>query len=112
MCIGTGIAPIRSLIWQRLFWSEESSDQPAKSLELPTGMEKCNNVLFFGCRNRDADYFFRDEWDILKTRLPLEVLPAFSRDQAQKQYVQDLIRSHSRLVHDLLYERNGIVFVS
>ena len=103
---GTGVAPVRSLIWQRL---EDSSGQPPTSNRMP--MEKSNNVLFFGCRNRDADYFFEDEWGSLKTRLPLEVLPAFSRDQSQKQYVQDVIRSYSGLVYDLLYKKQGIVFV-
>ena len=57
---GTGIAPIRSLLYDR---NEHSSPPPA--------------LLFFGCRNRDADFYFRDEWPMLNR---LKVIPAFSRD--------------------------------
>lgn len=37
-----------------------------------------NVVLFFGCRNKDADFFFADEWG----KYGINVFPAFSRDPA------------------------------
>jgi sulfite reductase alpha subunit-like flavoprotein len=69
---GTGIAPMRSLVYQRMAWREE------------LGLKSTNtkDLLFFGCRNAEADYFFKDEWKELETNgVPLEVFAAFSRDQ-------------------------------
>ena len=93
---GTGIAPIRSLLWQRLASKPDHEG---------------DSVLFFGCRNKMADYFFESEWKDLQQSLPLEVFPAFSRDQADKHYVQDLIRRHSKSVHKIVCRDNGMVFV-
>ena len=110
---GTGVAPIRSLIWQRLAWNKENEEIMVQGVSRTssTKAETASNVLFFGCRNSGADYFFKDEWDALQEDLPLQVFPAFSRDEGQKQYVQDLVRLHSRVVYELLYEKKGIVFV-
>jgi len=70
---GTGVAPMRSLVYQRVRWREElgiSNEAAGKDL------------LFFGCRNEDADYFFKDEWkELVGKGVPLEVFAAFSRDQ-------------------------------
>lgn len=78
---GTGVAPMRSLIYQRIQWRKE--------LGLSNGNDKASNeqmndVLFFGCRNAESDYFFKHEWEHLsKTGVPLEVFAAFSRDQVR-----------------------------
>lgn len=58
---GTGVAPIRSLINNR-----------ALAVRMPGP-----SMLFFGCRNKDADFYFKQEWDRLSN---LQVIPAFSRD--------------------------------
>lgn len=58
---GTGIAPIRSLIQERTLWARCAA----------------RTLLFFGCRNQDADYYFKDEWE---KRPELRVITAFSRD--------------------------------
>ena len=110
---GTGIAPIRSLIWERRALRSESARLtagdppagPAEAEEAPT-----EEVLFFGCRNENADFFFRDEWPTLPGPSGLHVFPAFSRDQKQKVYVQDVIRSQSSRVWRLL-ENDAIVYV-
>lgn len=36
-----------------------------------------SQVLFFGCRNKDADFYFQNEWPLY---MPLHLVPAFSRD--------------------------------
>jgi len=75
---GTGVAPMRALIYQRKQWREELQDATV----LKEGNPK--DVLFFGCRNAESDYFFKDEWEKLKDDgVPLDVLPAFSRDQVR-----------------------------
>ncbi|KAJ0115370.1 hypothetical protein J7T55_012648 [Diaporthe amygdali] len=57
---GTGIAPIRSLIQERNLYHDLG-----------------RTVLFFGARNREADYYYGSEW---KTYDKLRVIEAFSRD--------------------------------
>lgn len=61
---GTGIAPIRSLIHDRAL-----------------NADLAETVLFFGCRNQAADFYFHEEWE--KTD-GLTVIPAFSRDPKTK----------------------------
>ena len=92
MATGTGIAPVRCLIHERMTHSSYSN--------APT-------LLFFGNRNRDADYFFSEEWESLASDVNnknsnLLVFPAFSRDQREKIYVQDLIRQEKNRLAELL----------
>jgi sulfite reductase alpha subunit-like flavoprotein len=77
---GTGVAPMRSLIWQRKYWRE--SLQATGDGVGEKGKEVPRDILFFGCRNAEADFLFKDEWEQLnKEGVPLDVFPAFSRDQ-------------------------------
>ncbi|KAF7546896.1 hypothetical protein G7Z17_g8115 [Cylindrodendrum hubeiense] len=90
---GTGLAPIRALIQER-----RTHPSPGPTL------------LFFGNRNRDADYFFGDEWDAAVRDGDLDVFLAFSRDQRTKVYVQDLLRQESKRLEGIIF-RNGIFSV-
>ncbi|KAJ1333485.1 sulfite reductase (NADPH) flavoprotein alpha-component [Microdochium nivale] len=87
---GTGVAPMRSLIWDR------------RGIDLVDAAG--SNVLFFGGRNRKSDFFYEREWQWLG----VEVHTAFSRDQREKVYVQDLIRQQGPLICDLI-SRNAII---
>ncbi|KAK3379294.1 hypothetical protein B0T24DRAFT_150680 [Lasiosphaeria ovina] len=117
---GTGIAPIRALVHDRMLYADPG----------PT-------VLFFGCRNEAADYYFRQEWEQIPN---MEVYPAFSRDKnkisekeagpsvwpppdpmdavlglgpdldAGKNYVQHHIRRHAKRVGELM-RQNPIVCI-
>ncbi|KAI9676179.1 MAG: NAPDH-dependent diflavin reductase [Caeruleum heppii] len=112
---GTGIAPIRSLLWDRLKQSQTHQDSHRRPGNGPGYDDHRSTVgkavLFYGCRNQHADYFYRDEWTQLSSKMDLQVFPAFSRDQQKKVYVQDLIREQSVVVYDLLHQRNGIVYI-
>lgn len=102
---GTGVAPMRSMIYERLEWAKDMSLDP-KASNNPT-----EGVLFFGCRSEHADHFFCDEWQGLAER-GLTVFTGFSRDKDKpKTYVQDLIRAQSHVVRDLLLKRNGKIYV-
>ncbi|KAK3066635.1 hypothetical protein LTR53_016937 [Teratosphaeriaceae sp. CCFEE 6253] len=98
---GTGVAPMRAMIHQRLAWAEEQ------------GLDKRqDDLLLFGCRSESADYFFQSEWQRLDATF--NVIPAFSRDpKHSKQYVQDLIRQPATAskVYSMLVERDGKVYV-
>ena len=110
---GTGVAPMRSLIKEREYWLQQKEtlahEKAERNCSGAQSTEK--DVLIFGCRNRDADYFYQDEWKDLMEQIPLTVFTAFSRDQDQKVYVQDIIRQQASFIHRLLIELGGIVYV-
>ena len=110
---GTGVAPMRSLIWERLQWAEQTNQSHVSngSGSFDNESKVGENVLFFGCRNLGADYFFQDEWATIMGRISLQIFTAFSRDQSQKIYVQDLIKEQRDLVFRLLYKCGGILYV-
>ena len=91
---GTGIAPFRAFLQERAF-----------------RQAKGKNWLFFGDRNAASDYLYREEIEAMQasgllTRLDL----AFSRDQAEKIYVQDRMREHGADIWAWL-EQGGYFFV-
>ncbi|KAF6225498.1 hypothetical protein HO133_009498 [Letharia lupina] len=110
---GTGVAPMRSLVWERLQWAKErATEVEEKTNHHANGVAGTgHSLLFFGCRSETADYFYQDEWQDLQRRMPLTVHPAFSRDQGHKVYVQNLIRQQSDSVYRLLHDSGGIVYV-
>ena len=106
---GTGVAPMRSLVWER--YQSVCRLAHAENVVPRENHAGGSSVLFFGARRRDADFFFADEWADLEEKLPLQVFTAFSRDQEEKVYVQDVIRQQGRLVYELLCEKDGLVYV-
>lgn len=68
---GTGIAPFRGFLHERL-----AQSAPGK------------HWLFFGERHRKFDFFYEDFWSSLVDNQKLRLDLAFSRDQAEKHYVQ------------------------
>ena len=89
---GTGIAPFRAFVEERA-----ATGAIGKSW------------LFFGDQHRATDYLYGDEWDryLAEGRLSRIDL-AFSRDQAEKVYVQHRMLEHSAELYTWL--RNGAVF--
>ena len=83
---GTGVAPFRSIVAERS-WSGHFIFGLRMELDVyeyfrENGkMKEPNMLLFFGCRNRLADYYFEDEW---QTFANLRIITAFSRDQEEK----------------------------
>ena len=107
---GTGVAPMRSLIWERLLLRQTRTQ--ANGHGSPGGIRAVGeSVLFFGCRKRKSDYFFGDEWTELESIMNLRTFVAFSREQNRRVYVQDVIKQQSELVFRLLHEEQGMVYV-
>ncbi|APA08804.1 hypothetical protein SS1G_02596 [Sclerotinia sclerotiorum 1980 UF-70] len=97
---GTGIAPLRSLIWER----------SKKMLSSPAGRPVFGKtLLIYGGRNRDADYFYGANW--ADSSLGVDAHPVFSRDGPQKVYVQDEIRKQGQQIADLLTKHNALIYV-
>jgi sulfite reductase (NADPH) flavoprotein alpha-component len=73
---GTGVAPFRAFVQERVATKAAG-----------------RNWLFFGDQHEATDYLYGDEWKRLLTEGRMaRVDLAFSRDQAQKVYVQDRMR--------------------
>lgn len=83
---GTGIAPFRAFIQER-----EASEAEG------------DNWLFFGNPNFTQDFLYQVEWQgYLKSGLLSKLSLAFSRDQAQKIYVQDRLLENGQAVYEWL----------
>lgn len=98
---GTGVAPCRSLIWER---AKTMTNRGLRNDDPPIG----SNILIYGGRNKDADYFFKEEW--ASAALRTQVLTAFSRDQKEKIYVQDVVKREGKRLVDAICNR-GVVYV-
>lgn len=65
-------------------------------------------TVIFGCRNKEHDFYFRDEWP----QLPITFFSAFSRDQEEKVYVQDIIRENQEVLWSMISEQDAAIFVA
>ena len=91
---GTGIAPFRAFLEERIA-TEAKGD----------------NWLFFGDRNSKTDFLYQDEIEAMQTSGLLTRLDlAFSRDQAQKIYVQDRMLENAKELFAWL-ERGAYFFI-
>ena len=71
-----------------------------------------DTLLFSGFRNREIDYLFQAELEGHVEQKTLgELHLAFSRDQAEKVYVQHKMAEQGETICDLLLEREGYLFV-
>ena len=108
VCAGSGAAPIRSLARHRAAAARD-------------GDETAPALVFFGCRGREKDYLYREEWEAMGApggALAGNVaapgvgggpedprrwfVPAFSRDGPEKEYVQHRIRTDGGRVWKML----------
>jgi sulfite reductase alpha subunit-like flavoprotein len=103
---GTGIAPLRSMLWEKAALVQAYREQNP-GVNPPIGA----TVLLYGGRNRESDFFFEEEWTELSKLIPLQVLTAFSRDQQRKVYVQDTVRENFPLFFRLLHDMQGSVYI-
>jgi sulfite reductase (NADPH) flavoprotein alpha-component len=85
---GTGVAPFRGFLQER----QARGDQG-------------NNWLLFGEQHESTDFYYQDELlQFKKDGLLTELSLAFSRDQAQKVYVQDRMREQGQKIWEWLEE--------
>lgn len=82
---GTGVAPFIGFMQQR-------SQQE----------EVGQNVLFFGETHRDSSFLFEEQLLEWQQQDKLVLFTAFSRDQAEKQYIQDVLLQQKDQVIDLI----------
>ncbi|KAI0640980.1 riboflavin synthase domain-like protein [Trametes meyenii] len=99
ICVGpgTGVAPMRSVIQERIF----------------DGIFE--NTLYFGCRSASKDHHYGEEWTRYASEDKLTYRVAFSRDGPEgvpRTYVQNLIREDATRIWRLVGERDAWVYIS
>ncbi|XP_005109646.1 NADPH--cytochrome P450 reductase [Aplysia californica] len=94
---GTGLAPFRGFIQERSYFKGEGK---------PIG----DTILYFGCRNKANDFIYQDEMEDYVKQGVLKMHTAFSRDQAQKVYVQHLLDQNHQEIWDVL-NNNGHLYI-
>ncbi|XP_068104750.1 NADPH-dependent diflavin oxidoreductase 1 [Hyperolius riggenbachi] len=91
---GTGVAPFHAAIQER------------------AALNKTGSCLVFGCRGKNRDFYFREEWEELEKRGLLTLFTAFSRDQEDKIYVQHRIKENAAYLWDLINTRRAFFFLA
>ncbi|KAG7195908.1 NADPH-cytochrome P450 reductase [Scheffersomyces spartinae] len=99
---GTGIAPMRGFVRERVTLKK---NDPSVTIG--------ETFVFYGCRTRDEDYLYKNEWPeyakALGDSFQMEV--AFSReDPTKKVYVQDKLLAHQLKLNELL-DKGAYIYV-
>nr|SVE75622.1 EOG090X027R [Daphnia hispanica] len=96
---GTGVAPFRGFVQERL---------KAKREGKPVG----DTVLFFGCRKKTEDFLYEEEFDESIQEGLLTLHTAFSREEPDKKvYVTHLLKDHGEYIWRIISEENGHIYV-
>jgi NADPH-ferrihemoprotein reductase len=97
---GTGVAPMRALLQER--------EYQHKVMKHKVGL----NVLYFGCKISSMDYLYEDEMTKFKADGILhKMYVAFSREQAEKVYVQHLLVENAEETWDLINSEGAYIYV-
>jgi cytochrome P450/NADPH-cytochrome P450 reductase len=95
---GTGVAPFRGFLQARRVMKEQ-------------GQQVGEAHLYFGCRNPEHDYLYKNELEIAEQEGLVQLHTAFSRvDGEEKCYVQHLMRDDAHKLIPLL-EQGGHLYV-
>ena len=98
---GTGVVPFIAFAEERQKLMEETPD-----------VELGNGMLYFGCKEDNEDYIYKDEIvQYQEDNRITKVYEAFSRHQEKKVYVQDLIKNNFDEIREAIVDKNGQFFI-
>lgn len=98
---GTGVVPFIAFSEEREYLKSQD-----KSCELGQAH------LYFGCKNQNDDYIYKKEIaDFKKNGTITHLHEAFSREQENKVYVQDLMKEHKETLKDLILNQNAHIYI-
>ena len=108
-------------IWRGDFEMEDEDlhigKKDANGLVLGADYQRLQNVghvdVYYGCRHADHDWLYETEMKQLQQEGVIrELYTAFSRDAANRQYVQDIMRNNesakSRIIETILNKRGSV----
>ena len=95
---GTGLAPFRGFVQER-------------SAATKNGQNVGETVLYFGCRKKAEDFIYREELEQYEKDGVIKLHCAFSRDQAEKVYVQNLMDKNADELWRIIGENNGHFYI-
>ncbi|XP_016088270.1 P450 (cytochrome) oxidoreductase b [Sinocyclocheilus grahami] len=96
---GTGIAPFMGFVQERGWLKEQGKDIG-------------ETVLYYGCRYKNEDFLYQEELEEFeKTGVLTALNVAFSRDQAEKVYVQHLLKKNKEAVWRLVHSDNAHIYI-
>ncbi|KAG1934715.1 P450 (cytochrome) oxidoreductase b isoform X1 [Pimephales promelas] len=96
---GTGIAPFIGFVQERGWLKEQ-------------GKEVGETELYFGCRRKNEDFLYQEELEgFEKTGVLTALNVAFSRDQAQKVYVQHLLKNNKEGLWKRIHTDNAHIYI-
>ena len=97
--LGTGLAPFRAFVQERA-WQKQQG--------LPIGAV----LLYMGSRHQREEYLYGEEWEAYRDAGIITLMGcAFSRDQAQKIYIQDRMRETLTDIRKAYLEEEGAFYL-
>ncbi|CAK7901038.1 NADPH--cytochrome P450 reductase [[Candida] anglica] len=99
---GTGVAPFRGFIRER-----------THQLSAGENVNVGKTLLFYGCRNSNEDFLYKEEWPTYASKLgsKFELVTAFSRETpGKKVYVQHKLLERAEEINALL-EKGAFIYV-
>jgi NADPH-ferrihemoprotein reductase len=110
---GTGVAPFRGFIQERVALARRSLEKNG-----PDALKEWGPItLYYGCRRSDQDFLYKDEWEEYKNELKgkFEMHCAFSRQvfrpDGGKIYVQDLMWDNRKQIAEAVIDGKGYVYI-
>ncbi|CAK56687.1 unnamed protein product (macronuclear) [Paramecium tetraurelia] len=97
---GTGIAPFIGFLQEREIFLQS---QPQRQNEY---------ILYFGCKHQDGDFIYKDQLrEFERSKTIDRFYTAFSRDQEQKCYVQDLLKRNSEELYNQILNDKVVIYI-
>merc|ERR1739838_907703 len=102
--LGTGIAPIRSFVQDRLYKKTVLKKEVGPM------------VVFYGCRHEREEFFYKEEWELYqKEGVLTHLINAFSHDKPHYPpkmiFVNQRMEENTRLLGNLLGKQGGYFYM-